>query len=130
MKKIIGFTLLFFAFAACTKESVNNNNTTTVIRYQFTATLAGNYSFEGDADTVHFSETVNTASWSKTVTVQNNSAVQNATVTVFPPVDWLGTTNETDVTLKIFIDDVEKASGSAHFIAIDRPAGLTVSTTY
>ncbi len=135
MKTTIFFTLLLcvFAFTACKKETAGNDNGsngTATVRYQFNATLAGSYNFRGATDNISFGETINAASWSKTVVMQNSVGAQNATITAFPPADWFGTSNEADVTLKIFINDVEKASGTAHFIGIDRPAGLKVSTTY
>lgn len=136
MKKITGLALLFavFALAACKKDTYLNdyNSSSKSVVYQFTATKAGNYNFQGSTDSIPFSETANnTATWTKTVVVQKPFGMQNATVTAYPPADWTASGNEeADVTLKIFINNVEMASGSAHFTYIDRPAGLTVSTTY
>lgn len=131
MKKIISFTALFALLLlwGCSKETPgsNNDNNVVLVRYQFTATLAGNYTFKTVTDTVMFSETVNTASWTKTETVKGNAA--NASFTVYQPADWYGTSNETDVTLKIFINDVEKASGTAHLVGVDRPGGYTITAT-
>jgi hypothetical protein len=130
MKKIMSFVAVscVILLLSCSKETDSNN---LAIRYDFTATMAGNYNFETVTDTIHFSETKFTSNWSKIVNVQrNNAATNNAEFTVYPPYDWLGTDNEADVTLKIFINNVQKASVSGHFTGIDRPVGVTVSTTY
>lgn len=132
MKKIIVLATLFtvFVFSACKKETDNSMNALT-IRYDFTATMAGNYNFQAITDTLEFSETMNTAAWSRSVTVPvNRTSTDSAIFTVFPPTDWVGTSNEADVTLKIFVNDVEKTSGTAHFLGLDRPNGFKVGIAY
>ena len=138
MKKIIFFLCIIatFILSACKKDStVTDLNTSTApvtIRYTFTATVPGNYSFQAIADSVVFSEFSNTAVWTKTLTVPpgNSHAVDSAKLTVFPPVDWVGTGITSDVVLKIFINDQEKASKSGQLLGVDRPNGISVMTTY
>ena len=131
MKKILCFTALLsiFILGACKKDSTSNDGTA-VIRYDFTSTNTGNFNFETITDGTTFVATLNTVSWTKTVTSYSASGAKNASFTVFPPADWSGTANVADVTLKIFVNNVEKASGTAHFTGLDRPNGVTVTTGY
>ena len=131
MKKILCFTALLsiFILGACKKDSPGNDGTA-VIRYDFTSTTAGNFNIETIADGATFVATLYTVSWTKTVNSYSASGVKNTSFTVFPPNDWANTNNVADVTLKIFVNNVEKASGTAHFIGLDRPNGITVTTVY
>lgn len=131
MKKILCFTALLsiFILGACKKDSAGNNGTAAV-RYDFTSTNSGNFNFETVTDGATFVAMLNTVSWTKTVNSYSASGAKNASFTVFPPNDWAGTANTADVTLKIFVNNVEKASGTAHFIGLDRPNGVTVTTGY
>lgn len=133
MKKIISVAVLFsiIIFSACKKAATDNPDINITVRYQFTATLAGNFNFEIKTDSLFFTETVNTANWTKTVNVTNNiNRSDTARFTVFPPLDWYGTPNRADGTLKIFINDVEKASVTNLFVGIDRPVGTTIMAYY
>lgn len=122
MKKIIlSCCTLLLLLAACS-EKENPANGQLNIRYEFTATLAGNYGFQTITGTNVFSQMMNTAAWSKTVSLQANSAnADSAKFTVTQPVDWANTTKDVDVSLKIFVNDVEKGSKSARFFGLDRP---------
>lgn len=133
MKKIIPIAglLSILIFSACKKADTGNTNNNLAIRFQFTATLAGNYNFEVKTDSFYFTETANTANWFKTVTVTDNiNKADTARFTVLPPLDWYGTPNQANGTLKIFINDVEKVSTTALFVGSDRPVGTTVSAFY
>ncbi|MEO8770072.1 MAG: hypothetical protein ABI402_08310 [Ferruginibacter sp.] len=113
---------------ACSKDDNNNDSGIKTIRYQFTTTDTGNYGVLALADTsVIFSDNVNSLSWSKTITVTGSDS---AYLTVFPPPEWANTPREADVNLKIFVNDSEKASASGHFIGLDRPNGIKISTSY
>ncbi len=131
MKKILCFTALLslFFLGACKKDSSSTDGTA-VIRYDFTSTTAGKFNFETVADGATFVASLTTVSWTRTVNSYSASGTKNTSFTVFPPNDWANTTNVADVTLKIFVNNVEKASGTAHFIGLDRPSGITISTAY
>lgn len=117
--------------SACSKtehNNVNNNNGIKTIKYEFTTTDTGSYGVLALADTaVIFADNVNSLSWSKTITVAGSDS---AYLTVFPPPEWANTSRQADVNVKIFVNDVEKANGSAHFFGLDRPNGVKISTAY
>ena len=131
MKKILCFTALLslLFLEACKKDSTGNDGPV-VIRYDFTSTTAGNFNIETVADGATFVATLYTVSWTSTVNSNSNSGTNTTSFTVFPPNNWAGTANVADVTLKIFVNNVEKSAGTAHFIGLDRPNGITVTTTY
>ncbi|MEO6671221.1 MAG: hypothetical protein ABIN36_17190 [Ferruginibacter sp.] len=129
MKKYSLFVMIaaVLVAAGCSKSDSNTDTGIKTIRYDFTTTNAADYSIQAIADTLVYTENATALTWSKTVTVTGSDS---AFLTVFPPAAWLGTTNEADVTVKITVNDVEKASANAHFIAIDRPNGLKVGASY
>lgn len=125
---LIAITVLSIASWNCKKENSNNQLN---IRYQFTATLAGNYTLETKTGTLNYTETINNSSFTRTVVVTDDrAATDTASFTAFPPLDWYGTSNRADVTLKIFINEVERASVNAVFVGIDRPVGTTIYALY
>lgn len=125
---ILGIVLL----ASCTKDTptdISNQNVT--IRYEFNATMAGNYGFKVVTDTIKVNEIVNTAVWSKTFVVADDKAkTETTSFTVYPPLDWYGTNNQANGTLKIFINNVEAATQTSLFVGVDRPSGVTISANY
>ena len=122
MKRMLIYcSALLLLLSACSKADNPVNNRLNV-RYEFTATLAGNFGFQTITATEVFSQMMNTASWSKTVSLQaNNNASDSAKFTVTQPADWAGTTKNVDVTLKIFVNDVEKGKKTSTFVGADRP---------
>ena len=117
--------ILFFS---CSKEKFSNE---VIIRYDFSATLDGNYQFVIVADTIQQSETNFTSDWSKTITVNKSSnSSGNTEFAVFPPADWAGTDNAATVNLKIFVNNTVRASESGQLTGAGRPQGVRVSTTY
>jgi hypothetical protein len=135
MKKIILLFTLVSAiiFSSCKKDdpAAANGNTIT-LRYDFTADVAGEYDFAYSVDTAINYETLNTQSWSRTVIVTRpaTSQVDSASLTVFPPAAWIGTTIQANAIVKIFVNGVEKAQNAAVIGGFDRPTGLTAKTTF
>jgi len=128
MKKTIILGLFsILIFAACKKDKDDTNNSAKAVRYEFSATMAGNYNLQTITDTLVNTVTINTNTWTSLVNVTGSDS---ASFTVFPPLDWINTSNEADVSLKIFVNNVEKASGTAHFIGLDRPNGLHIAIQY
>ncbi len=122
MKKILLYcSAVLLVLSACSKEDNPANNGLNV-RYEFTSTLAGNFGFQTITGTQIFSGMMNTATFSRTVSLQaNNNTNDSAKFTVTQPVDWAGTNKNVDVNLKIFVNDVEKGTKTATFVGADRP---------
>ena len=131
MKRIVFLSTLLsaFIFSSCSKSNNDNASASSIktIRYDFTTTNAANYGIQAIADTLIYSDSATALTWSKTITVMGSDS---AFFAVYPPVAWVNTTNAADVSLKIFVNNVEKASNTAHFIGLDRPNGLKISTAY
>ncbi len=131
MKKTLILATIFtlaigFIFSSCKKDNPVNSDTTSV-RYEFTSDTDGNYNLTYRTNDVETSEMVTSRTWSKTIVVDKTS-INTASLTAYPPVEWLGTTIQANATVKIFVNGEEKASNSGILAGVDRPSGLTVST--
>lgn len=121
--------------SSCNKDDdpPANTNKVTNVRYEFTATTPGNFQIEYTVDTtMNFDSTINATNWTKTVAVTRplNASGDSAILTVIPPVAWIGTTTNAFATLKIFVDDTQKAMDTATIGGYDRPAIFSVRTTF
>lgn len=135
MKKLMTCAALFslLILAACSKEDVtgnNNNNQPAVVKYEFTATKAGNYNLETVTDSAIFVGTVYTDNWTNSANSKTEFSSHSAKFTVFPPNDWANTNNTADVSLKIFVNGVLRASTTDRFVGVDRPTGVTISASF
>ena len=123
---------------ACKKDSTNpgNNNTggvgtTTSIRYEFSADVSGAYKLTAQAATWTHDETISGSSWSKTITSPpKTAATDTAYLIVYAPDSWQNTPNQANVTLKIFVNNAEKASRSFVLVWIDRSGAFQLKTAY
>lgn len=134
MKKTFLLTAIIaaFIFSSCTKDDPVSNTENITVRYDFTTDKTGNYNFTYSADSSINYDAAATLTWSKTITITNapKSAAHTASLTVYPPADWVGTANLANVTIKISVNDVIKSSNAGVLGGEDRPTGLTTTTTY
>lgn len=133
MKKLFLLTSLLaaIAFTACEDDDPIIQKTALTIRYEFNASELGEYDFQAKADTIVYFERTETTSWSKVLNVPaERNGPDSAILTVFPPVAWVGTGIESNVTLRIFINDVLKATKTGLLLGVDRPNGIRVAYGY
>lgn len=126
MKKLLVLAAIIVSFSACSKDDgVNSNAQNITVRYEFTADVLETYDIQTGEVTMLNSEAVRTQNYSRTVTYSKNEvAGDSAVIKVFPPLAWVGTSLQTTGTVKIFVDNVEKASNTAVIGGFDRPYGL------
>ena len=132
-KALLLFSIVSVFYVSCKKDDpVNNNPQTITIRYDFTADTTAGYDFKLVTDTLIDYDSAVAQSWSKTITVTkaSNAGTDTASITVFPPPEWVGTTIQANATVSISVNGTQKATNSAAIGGFDRPTGLTASTTY
>lgn len=121
-------------FSSCKKDDpvTETNSSEKKIRFEFTADAAAQYHLFANADTLGYDEVINTASWSKVITVKpvKQPGRDTATLFVLPPDTWMTTHEHANITMKIFVDDVEKVSKSMELAWVDRPAGNNIKIGY
>lgn len=123
-------------FISCGKSDPGPNNNTQnttpkSLRFEFTTNVAADYGIHGTAGTAAFDERVTSLTWSKTITgIRTGTGRDSASLIVTPPVAWENTTNQANVTLKIFVDNVQKATKDMVVLWLDRPAIFEVRTTF
>lgn len=130
----IFFLASIFLFA-CKKDDPNPNNTgiggTTSVRYEFTADVAAAYKLSTLTGTLAYDETISASTWSKTVSSPPKTAAsETANLIVYAPDAWQNTQNQANVTLKIFVNNVEKATKSFVLIWLDRGSAFQLKATY
>jgi hypothetical protein len=128
---LIGLAVAAVSFSSCKKDSPSpSSNTGDVnIRYEFTSDVSAPYRFTYTKDT-DLEETVLTQNWSKALTVSRRSTPRLAKIVVHRPDSWAGTTMAANVTLKIFIDNVQKKDTAYLLTDADRTTGISVTAAY
>lgn len=136
MKKItvIASMLSMLFIASCDKNDdvqtvtgtgIKAPNTPVTLRYEFTASQTGTYDFQTVADTIIRAEEVNTNSYTKTIQFPgDHNGLDSASFTVFPPLDWVGTGIQSNVSMKIYVNNVVKASTTGVLYGVDRANGI------
>ncbi len=125
--------LLSVFLFSCSKDDPNPNDpnstggigSTTTVRYEFTSDVAANYDISTLTGTLAHDETISGSTWSKTVnTPPKTQAIDTASLIVYAPMSWQNTQNSANVTLKIFVNNVQKATNSFVLIWLDRAANF------
>ena len=137
MKKFFVWSLILSAafLLSCKKDDptpVTPVNSTITLRYDFTSDTAGVFSFTYAADTTEINQSDSVKTWTKSLTVTKvaGAAGDSASLSVLPPPVWVGTMTQANVTIKIFVNDVEKASRSGVIGGFDRPEPFTIKAAY
>lgn len=101
-----------------------------VVKYEFSADRAADYRLAYKRDTSIIDEIASTMTWTKTVNVSRNSASKTARLSVYPPEAWVGTTNTSNINIKLSIDGVVKKDTSGIIAGYDRTTGITVQINF
>ena len=130
---ILAGMLAIGALTSCEKESVSSPNPSqaVTVRYDFTASESGRYDIQAIADQLVHTEQTVTTSWTKTMSVPPKAGgIDSATLTVFPPIEWVGTGIVSNVTLKISVNGVEAGSKSGQLLGVDRANGIRLAVHF
>ena len=137
MKKLLlACTLLAsVTMMSCEKENSGTENTdvglgNVEIRYDFTATTPAEYFFVFTRGTEVTDDSIVTQNYSRTFTAIRRSAPSVAQFEVFPPEDWMNTTESATVNLKISVNGTVMKDTTGILAGVDRPTGISVTTTY
>ena len=134
MKKLlILFAILGVALlVSCNKDDDPMPDTgMRAIRFQFVSDVPGEYELSASANnTEGADEVINGTSWSKTIGATKTGGADTASLFVLPPDSWMGTSTQANVTLRIFVNDVERASKSFVMVWLDRPSNYNIKAAY
>ena len=133
MKKLV---ILFAVLSAAVMMSCSKDddpitdNGMRAVRFEFTSDIPAAYKLSATANTTGADEVINGTSWSKTLGITKSGGADTASLFVLPPDNWMGTNNRTNVTIKIFVNDVLKASKSFEMVWLDRPSDYNIKTAF
>lgn len=119
---VLIFSTSIILFTGC-KKSIE----TVDVRYEFTSTTSANYHFNYlQENGIQASESVTGTTWTKNVkiTLAGGTAPSFASVTVYPPAAWSGTSNNATIVLKIFVNNEQKTNDSHVLTAADMAIGF------
>lgn len=137
MKKLIIFcsiAMSTFLLSSCKKDNTSvglSDNPT--VRFEFTADAPAAYGMHAYAGYDSFDETINGTTWSKTVKparVNHGEGSDTASFLVTAPVTWMSTGNTANISMKIFVNNVEKASKNMVLFYIDRSSAFVLKAAY
>jgi hypothetical protein len=126
-----GAVLAIALFTSCEKDNpdpVTPDNVS--IRYEFMADQAADYRFSYKQDTAYYEEIAVTTTWTKSVAAPRNGTSPTAQLILYPPASWQGTTEESNVQLKLFLDNVQVKDTSYLLSDLDRTDGISVTASY
>jgi hypothetical protein len=131
-KSIILFAILAVALlAACNKDDgPQPDNGYRAIRFEFTSDVPAAYKLSATAGTAGADEVINGTTWSKTLAASKSGGADTASLFVLPPDSWMGTDNRANVTMRILVNDVVRASKSIVMVWLDRPADYNIKAAY
>ncbi len=123
------------ALTSCEKENSGSNNNdvglgNVEIRYDFTASTPAEYFFVFKRGTDVTDDSIVTQNYSRTFTAVKRSAPSVAQFEVFPPEEWVNSTESATVNLKITVDGNVMKDTTGIIAGADRPTGISVTTTY
>jgi hypothetical protein len=131
MKRTLIFLLVLSGFfISCSKDNPAPAAMNKIIRVEFSSDTLSMYSFATRLDTVAAFDSALATTFQKNYLFPNlpTATGDTLTFTVYPPFNWVGTSAQAMVNLKLFIDDVERATNSGTLSGFDRPGGVTVFT--
>ena len=125
MRKLLPLLVLVTSvlFSACEDDPEELQ-----VRYEFTSDKADQYRISYAVNSnVELTETVNGATWSKTVSMQDEEEIGNPTiaaVTVYPPASWVNTATSAKIKLTIYVDGAVATSKDATMTGSDFNLGI------
>lgn len=122
-----------FLFSSCKKDKTAALSDNPTVRFEFTADAPAAYGLHAYAGYDSFDETISGTTWSKTVKparVNHGEGSDTASFVVTAPDAWMSTGNTANISMKIFVNNVEKTSKDMVLYYIDRSSAFTLKAAY